>query len=148
MNRWVLTLALVSAVMLATATGASSATLARDSYSTTIDRASAWHGASDRMPATGSSLYLELAGDAGTGPDIGPIIVSNDDDAVLTFNVPILNRTSPRPDFALIVFINSDLSAATGDPRDGSDYLLVALQTSAALIRWTGPNSTSTTQAL
>ncbi len=81
MNRWALTLALVSAVMLATATGASSATLARDSYSTTIDRASAWHGASDRMPATGSSLYLELAGDAGTGPDIGPIVVSNDDDA-------------------------------------------------------------------
>ena len=42
-----------------------------------IDRASAWHGASDRMPATGSSLYLEERRRRNR-PDIGPIVVSND----------------------------------------------------------------------
>jgi hypothetical protein len=84
------------------------------------------HGASARadLPqrTQGSEAsFSDATGDAVASADIATVVVSSDNLAVLTFQIVFAakpSRTSP-----LVVYIDSDRNAATGDPaRVGADY--------------------------
>ena len=48
---------------------------------------------------------------------------------MITFQVNISNRPALTPDMFLLIFIDSDQNAATGDPQSyGADFLVVHLR--------------------
>jgi hypothetical protein len=81
--------------------------------------------------------FTDPTGDSGTAPDIANVVVSNDANGQITFRINVAKLSVPSA-VKIVVAIDSDESAATG--QSGTDYLLLAdLATNAfGLARWNG----------
>lgn len=89
--------------------------------------------------AGGSASYADASGDSGSGPDITSVQVTNDDRGNVTFTIALPNRPSPTPELFLLVFLDTDSDANTGDPQaGGADYALASDGGAAGLGKWNG----------
>jgi hypothetical protein len=79
--------------------------------------APAGHGSSHR--------YADGGRDCGDAPDIDTVEVANDDAGRITVQVSFLNRPEFRPLDHIVVALDTDRDATTGD-RAGGEYRLVA----------------------
>jgi hypothetical protein len=99
-----------------------------------------------------SQSYVDSTGEDPNAPDITGIDVSNDNSGLITFHVKISNRPTLTPDMNVVIWIDSDSNAKTGDPKSlGADYAIGFDQSSADLVKWNGsafvaaPSQTSVT---
>ena len=97
----------------------------------------AFGGASHR--AANSTTFNDSVGEDANAPDITTVVISNDDAGNLTFQINISNRPALTPDMVIVIFIDSDQNAATGDPNSlGADYLIELDPGSVGLFQWNG----------
>jgi hypothetical protein len=75
--------------------------------------------------AAADQSFSDPAGDSGPGPDITSVVVSNDDAGTITFKVTTANRPAPSEDYALVIPLDIDSNASTGN--DGSEFVLLGL---------------------
>src|SRR6185503_9928108 len=72
-----------------------------------------------------SQTFNDSVGEDPNAPDITSIAVSNDDAGLITFQVNISNRPALTPDMFVLVFLDTDQNASTGDPDSlGADYAI------------------------
>lgn len=72
-------------------------------------------------------------------PAITTVVVSNDDDGILTFQVNIGNRPQLAGSDHYGIFLNTDVNANTGDTMaDGADYSIAIDDGRADLGKWNG----------
>ncbi|MGH2994906.1 MAG: hypothetical protein ACRDN6_04115 [Gaiellaceae bacterium] len=89
--------------------------------------------------AKGTKSFTDATGDAGAGAaDITVVVVSNDDNGLLTFAVTFANPALLSGENFAIIPINSDKNASTGRSGDGADYLIVFDGSAHAFARWNG----------
>lgn len=87
--------------------------------------------------------YQDSTGENAAAPDITSITVSNTDARQLTFQVNIPNRPTLTQDMVLLLFVDADSNASTGDPSElGADYVLEVFRNQVGLFRWDGTNFT------
>jgi hypothetical protein len=95
-------------------------------------------GSSSRV-ATNSQSFNDSTGEDANAPDITGVDVSNDDAGLITFHVKISNRPALTPDMVLVVWMDTDGNAATGDPDfGGADYLIELDPGAVGLLKWDG----------
>jgi hypothetical protein len=93
--------------------------------------------------AANAAVYPDSTGEDALAPDITSTAVSNDDGGLLTFRVAIANRPALTPDMEVLLFLDADRDAATGDaqsPVVGADYALVLVPGEVDLFKWQGGN--------
>jgi hypothetical protein len=102
--------------------------------------------------ATNSQSFADSTGEDASAPDITGIDVSNTDAGLITFHVKISNRPTLTSDMLLLMFMDTDGNASTGDPDiAGADYALQLDSGGAGLFKWNGttydpaPSQTSVT---
>ena len=66
--------------------------------------------------AANSTSYPDSTGEDANAPDITSVNVSNDDAGLITFQVLISNRPAFTDDMFLLIFMDTDQNASTGDP--------------------------------
>lgn len=88
--------------------------------------------------AADSQTYIDPTGDAGAAPDITTVVVSNDDDGVLTFAITLANPALLSGENAMAVLVDSDKNRATGRQQDGIDYFIGFTAGAQGLFRWNG----------
>jgi hypothetical protein len=99
-------------------------------------------GASHR--AANSTTYTDSTGEDPEAPDITGIVVSNDDAGLITFQVNISNRPALTSDMFVLVFLDTDQNAATGDPSSlGADYAIELDPGVVSLFQWNGSDFVS-----
>jgi hypothetical protein len=85
--------------------------------------------------------YTDPAGDAGPGPDITSVAVSNSDTGLITFNV----TTGPVPDSLLTAWLDTDLNPMTGS--DGLErVIMIGLSPSGVVLTAVGDPATQELQ--
>lgn len=83
------------------------------------------------------TAYTDPAGDAGLGPDITSVAVSNSDTGLITFNV----TTGPVPDSFLTAWLDTDLNPMTGS--DGLErVIMIGLSPSGVVLAAVGDPAT------
>src|SRR5689334_2113352 len=85
-----------------------------------------------------SQTFADSTGEDANAPDITSIAVSNDDAGNITFKINISNRPAMTADMVILLFIDSDQKPTTGDPQDGTDYVIELDPGSVALFQWNG----------
>lgn len=94
-------------------------------------------GSASRAAATaGSSTYVDSTGEAGAAPDIGSVVVSNDNAGKVSFAVAFANSSGLSPAELVLVSIDSDRNPATGTTASGFDYAVAYISGSSAIVRW------------
>src|SRR3954468_1461037 len=91
-------------------------------------------------PAAGTGRYTDPTGDAGAAPDITGVSVSSDAAGQIEFTIAIADLPAPA-DVTTLLFLNTDLSAATGSPAHvGADYVFAVSESDSSYSfgRWTG----------
>jgi hypothetical protein len=89
--------------------------------------------------AANSATFTDSVGEDANAPDITSVAVSNDDAGNITFTINISNRPELTPDMFLLMFLDTDRNAATGDPDLlGSDYAIQLVPGSVDLFQWNG----------
>jgi hypothetical protein len=89
--------------------------------------------------ASNSQSFPDSTGEDANAPDVTSIDVSNDDAGTITFKINISNRPALTQDMAIVIFLNTDQSAATGDPTlAGADYVIQLTTAGVALFKWNG----------
>ena len=103
---------------------------------------------------TNTQSFPDSTGEDASAPDITSIDVSNTDNGLITFHVAISNRPTLTPDMAVLLWIDSDANAATGDPQSlGAEYVIELDPGAIGLFKWDGttytnaPSSTTLTYA-
>jgi hypothetical protein len=94
--------------------------------------------------ASNTATYQDSTGEGGADPavpDITTIVVSNDDAAMITFQVNIPNRPQLTRDMALDLEVDTDNNPATGD-QFGVDYVIEIILGEVHLYKWDGTNFT------
>jgi len=88
-----------------------------------------------------AASFADPAGDSGAAPDITAVAVSNDVAGNVTFSVTVANQPTLAADAVLLLVIDSDDNATTGD-SDGFDYGFVTTGASPGyvLLHWDGSN--------
>jgi hypothetical protein len=90
-----------------------------------------------------STTYQDSSGENPAAPDITTLTVSNTDAGLLSFRVAIPNRAQLGQDMLLLLFVDTDANAQTGDPESlGADYVIQVFGGEAALFRWDGSDFT------
>jgi hypothetical protein len=98
---------------------------------------------SPTAPTTNTTSYQDSSGENPLAPDITTLTVSNTDAGVVQFRVNIPNRAQLTQDMLLLLFVDSDANAQTGDPTSlGADYVVQIFGGEAALFRWDGSDFT------
>jgi hypothetical protein len=98
---------------------------------------------STAAPAANSTSFLDSSGENAAAPDITTLTVSNNDAGVISFKVNIPNRPQLTQDMLLLLFVDTDGNAQTGDPDSlGADYVIQIFGGEAALFRWDGSDFT------
>jgi len=104
--------------------------------------------------ASNTTTFPDSIGEDPSAPDITSVVVSNDDAGLITFQVNISNRPTLTQDMFLLIFVDSDNNAATGDQQAyGADYLIELDPGNVILLQWNGsdyvnsPSQTSLTYA-
>lgn len=86
-----------------------------------------------------STTFNDSTGEDPAAPDITSIVVSNDDAGNITMQVNIPNRPTLTPDMLMLVFLDTDNNASTGDPQTGgADYALQLFPGAVNLFPWAG----------
>jgi hypothetical protein len=89
--------------------------------------------------ASNSQTFTDSTGENPAAPDITTINVANDDAGNLTFQVNVPNRPTLTPDMLMLIFLDTDNNASTGDPQAfGADFALQLVAGSVNLFPWTG----------
>jgi hypothetical protein len=98
--------------------------------------------------ASNSQTYADSIGEDPNAPDITGIDVSNDDAGLITFHVKISNRPQLTSDMLILVFLDTDQNASTGDPRSlGADYLIDLESAGVFLLKWDGTQFSNTSSS-
>jgi hypothetical protein len=78
-------------------------------------------------------------GEDAAAPDITSVTVSNDDAGLITFKVAISNRPALTPDMSVLLFLDTDQKATTGNTDLlGSEYVLELDPGAVSLFQWNG----------
>jgi hypothetical protein len=86
-----------------------------------------------------SQTFTDSTGEDPAAPDITSIVVSNDDAGLITFKINISNRPALTADMLVLVFLDTDKQATTGDPQlGGIDYAIQLAQGEVGLFKWNG----------
>jgi len=89
--------------------------------------------------AANSTSYQDSSGENPAAPDITTVVVSNTDAGLISFKINVPNRLTLTPDMLVLIWVDSDANAATGDPESlGADYLIILIQGEIVLLRWDG----------
>jgi hypothetical protein len=89
--------------------------------------------------ASNTQTFTDSTGETPNAPDITTLTVSNDDAGNLTFQVNVPNRPTLTPDMLMLIYLDTDNNAATGDPQVfGTDFLVQLVAGSVNLFPWTG----------
>jgi hypothetical protein len=97
--------------------------------------------ASARSAAAGSNsqTFTDSTGEDPNAPDITTVAVRNDDAGLITFKINISNRPTLTDDMFVLVYLNTDRKASTGDSQSfGSDYVVELDPGSVTLFKWNG----------
>jgi hypothetical protein len=95
-------------------------------------------GSSTRSAAN-SETFNDSVGEDAAAPDITSITVSNDDAGLITFKIAISNRPALTPDMTVLLFLDTDQQASTGDQNSlGTDYAIELDPGSVTLFQWNG----------
>jgi hypothetical protein len=102
--------------------------------------------------ATNSKSFPDSTGEDANAPDVTAIDVSNTDAGMITFHIGISNRPTFTPDMAVLVWLDTDANAATGDAQSlGAEYVIELDPGAVGLFKWNGttydnaPSSTTLT---
>jgi hypothetical protein len=91
-----------------------------------------------------SQTFTDSTGEDANAPDITTVAVSNDDAGLVTFKVNISNRPALTADMFMLVYLDTDQHATTGDTKAfGADYLLELDPGSVNLFKWNGSDYTA-----
>jgi len=86
-----------------------------------------------------SQTYTDSTGEDPAAPDITSIVVSNDDAGLITFKINISNRPTLTADMTVLMFLDTDKQATTGDATSfGADYAIELDPGSVGLFKWNG----------
>jgi hypothetical protein len=86
-----------------------------------------------------SQTFTDSTGEDPAAPDITSIVVSNDDAGLITFKINISNRPALTADMAVLLWLDTDQQAATGDASSfGAEYVIELDPGSVALAKWNG----------
>jgi hypothetical protein len=95
-------------------------------------------GGSTRAAAN-SATFTDSVGEDANAPDITTVAVSNDDAGAITFTINISNRPALTPDMFVLVFLDTDRNANTGDVDSlGADYVIQLISGAVDLFQWNG----------
>ncbi|MGE5273788.1 MAG: hypothetical protein ACM3QU_08525 [Verrucomicrobiota bacterium] len=95
-------------------------------------------GGSTRAAAN-SKTFTDSVNEDAQAPDIQSVGVSNDDAGNITFSINISNRPALTPDMFLIVFLDTDSNANTGDVDSlGAEYVIQLVPGAVDLFQWNG----------
>jgi hypothetical protein len=89
--------------------------------------------------SSNSTNFPDSTGENPPAPDITSVDVSNDDAGLITFQVNISNRPAFTDDMLLLLFMDTDQNASTGDPdpsTPGADYAIQMVPGAADLFQW------------
>jgi hypothetical protein len=90
-----------------------------------------------------SQNYTDSTGENPAAPDITTLTVSNDDAGLISFRINVPNRPQLGQDMYILLFVNSDNNAQTGDlDTGGTDYVMELIRGEIQLFRWDGTNFT------
>ena len=99
--------------------------------------------AAPNVVAANSTSYQDSSGENPAAPDITTLTVSNTDAGLLQFRIAIPNRAQLGQDMLILLFVDTDANAMTGDPESlGADYVIQVFGGEAALFRWDGSDFT------
>jgi hypothetical protein len=85
-----------------------------------------------------ATVFNDTAADSGTAGDVTSLEVTNDARGRVTFRLTFGNRPNGlEPEDFVVVFLNTDRNAATGDP-EGDDFALQFSQGAFLVRGWTG----------
>jgi hypothetical protein len=99
--------------------------------------------ATPKVVAANSTSYQDSSGENPAAPDITTLTVSNTDAGLIQFRIAIPNRAQLTQDMLLLLFVDTDANATTGDPESlGADYVIQVFGGEAALFRWDGTDFT------
>jgi hypothetical protein len=86
-----------------------------------------------------SQTFTDSTGEDPAAPDITSIVVSNDDAGLITFKINISNRPTLAPDMTMLMFLDTDQQATTGDAQaSGAEYAIELDPGSVGLFKWNG----------
>lgn len=87
--------------------------------------------------AAGSNSYLDVSGDGASAPDIGNVVVTNDDNGRIAMRVSVGNQPALTGTSAILIAIDSDRNKLTGDSI-GIDYLFGIDAVGFSFGKWNG----------
>ena len=89
--------------------------------------------------AANSANFPDSIGEDAAAPDITSVDVSNDDAGMLTFQINISNRPALTSDMFLLIFLDTDQNASTGDPGAvGAEYVIELDPGTVGMFQWNG----------
>ena len=94
--------------------------------------------------ASNSVTFQDSTGEARGGPDIGTVVVSNDNAGLVSYAITFANRSGFTANDMLLIGLDTDRNATTGDPPYGFDYTVGAMSGDSAVLRWDGVSHTWT----
>jgi hypothetical protein len=86
-----------------------------------------------------SQTFTDSTGEDPAAPDITSIAVSNDDAGLVTLKINISNRPALTADMTMLLPLDTDKKAATGNPDfAGADYAIELDPGAVSLFKWNG----------
>jgi hypothetical protein len=86
-----------------------------------------------------SQTFTDSTGEDPLAPDITTIAVSNDDAGMLTFKINMSNRPALTADMVVLMYLDTDQLATTGDTSTfGADYVIALVPGEIDLAKWNG----------
>ncbi len=92
--------------------------------------------ASPKTAVAGSGTFTDASGDAGDGPDVTTVTVSDDSAGKIGFTAVVGNRTSLSDADAIQAFFDTDKNGGTGS--NGYEYEVAWIQGQQLLMHWDG----------
>lgn len=91
--------------------------------------------------AANSQTFIDSTGENPSAPDITSIVVSNDNAGLITFKINLGNRPALTADMSIILVLDTDRKASTGDPQAfGADYAIELDPGAVNALKWNGSN--------
>lgn len=86
-----------------------------------------------------SQTFTDSTGEDPNAPDITSVVVSNDDSGMITFKININNRPALTADMVVLMYLDTDQKATTGDTSSlGAEYLIGLVPGEVDLAKWNG----------